>query len=244
MKRLLIVVALCASACGGSSSAPTNPAPPAPTPPAPTPTNTAPVISTLTVTPTFGIGGLTPFTISAQASDSDGDPVSYGWVVSDFRGPIASFSGSSVIRPDFTGPNYGVTAKLTVADGRGGVATRTSTTFVIGSMATDWVVLSPTFPNTTLFYLRLSQDRAGLVTGTILNALEAPLGRTEVGNPGRIDGLGNLSGLRLKFDNGADVTIAGQMQTDGEHVVGSFVAASALFRGVSLARQPMTLEVD
>ena len=55
------------------SSNPTSPSGPAATPqPKPTP-NRAPTIAGLNVSPTFGIAYLTPFTMTAQATDPDGD---------------------------------------------------------------------------------------------------------------------------------------------------------------------------
>src|ERR1043165_3985736 len=72
----LLLLVVCASACGSSS--PSNPPPTTPTPPAPA-ANRAPVITSVTVNPTFGVADLVTFNFTAIASDPDGDTLTYAW---------------------------------------------------------------------------------------------------------------------------------------------------------------------
>ena len=60
-----------ASACGGGSC-PTAPPVVVPGP------NRPPVISSVTVSPSFGVGDLEVFTYEVRATDSDGDALTYG----------------------------------------------------------------------------------------------------------------------------------------------------------------------
>lgn len=244
MKRTALFLVLMLAGCGGSPQ-PTTPTAPTTTLP-PAPANRNPAISRLNVSPTFGIAYLTPFTISALASDPDGDALTYSWAFIDsFRGQVLTATGPDV-RLVFSvpWPLGSVIARLTVTDGRGGSAIQDSVAFVVGSMSTDWEVKSPAFPGIIMFYLSLRQDSTGVVAGEITNAAGDILGRTDPAAPGRIDAQGQLTRLRLKFDNGADLTISGQMQPNGFEVLGNFTNTTATFRGIPLNGLPVILHID
>jgi hypothetical protein len=117
LKQIAILAVCLFAACGGGTT-PT-PTPSTPTTPSP-PANRSPVISALNIEPTFGIAYLTTFGISAQASDPDGDAVTYSWTIADtVRGQVQSFTGAEV-RSAFPMSLISAVARLTVTDGRGG----------------------------------------------------------------------------------------------------------------------------
>ena len=91
--RLIPALALLlAAACGKDSPAtPTTPTTPN-TPTTPTTTNRAPSIGSMSVSPAFGISGLTTFTFVAAATDPDNDVLTYGW---SFTGGSASGASTS-----------------------------------------------------------------------------------------------------------------------------------------------------
>ena len=205
--------------------------------------NRPPSITGLSGGPAFGIADLTTFAFSVFASDPDGDQLTYAWsVVDSGRGQVRNGSGPN-FQGTFSQGLLGSVVRFVVSDGRGGTASRDSQSFVVGSMSWDWMVTSPRFPDVAMFYLRLRQDAGGVVVGDILTITETVIGKTDPGAPGRIDAQGQVT-IRLKFNNGADVTIAGQMQTNGDQVIGRFVNARATFNGVPLDGLPATMEID
>ncbi|MDA0173823.1 ThuA domain-containing protein [Solirubrobacter taibaiensis] len=120
--------------------------------------NTAPVIGTATASKTFGVAPL-GVDFAGTATDVDGDPLTYLWDY-DNDGDV-----------DATGPNataaYGTssTAKLTVTDGKGGVATRT---IAIQVLAPD----DPAAKLRALVFSKTAAFRHGNITAGI-NALKA-----------------------------------------------------------------------
>jgi cytochrome c len=82
--------------------------------------NATPVIGSATASPSGGVAPL-PVTFTAAATDADGDQLSYAWDFDD-NGSIDA-SGTSVTHTYASAGNK--TAKLTVSDGKGGLATRT-----------------------------------------------------------------------------------------------------------------------
>jgi PKD repeat protein len=80
LTSLSIVVA--ASACSSSAGSSGSPAAPSVATPAPTP-NRAPVIDSVTASPSVGLQASTTVTFSANASDADGDPLQYQWTFGD-----------------------------------------------------------------------------------------------------------------------------------------------------------------
>lgn len=237
LPTVALVLALSGAACGGSDDSPSSP----------TASNRNPTLAGVTVTPTFGVAYLTTFTFTASASDPDGDALAYAWTFVDgFRGQISTGS-SATVQGTFqvAFPATGVKARLTVTDGKGGSATAESAGFVIGSMSAGWTVTSPRFPGVAMYYLQLTQDSTGRVTGEIRDGSAATrLGTTDPAAPGQMDAQGRLALLRLKFTSGVDVTINGQMQPDGIRVAGTFVNTHrAAYNGVPLEGLPVTLEI-
>jgi hypothetical protein len=120
------------------TTAPSNngntPTTPTPTPPA-APTNHAPVVSSVTVTPAFGVQDKTSFSFTANASDSDGDALTYSWNIGG-----ATFTGQTVAGQIFnTGGSK--TATVTVSDGKSfsqGLTGSGSQTFNVNTMTGSW----------------------------------------------------------------------------------------------------------
>jgi chitodextrinase len=108
--------------CGDKLATPTTTAPPASLPPATTPTaaNRAPSAKISDYQPrTTAVAGGTHVGFGATASDPDGDRLSFSW---DF-GDGTSDSGEALFHVFYGSGSFDV--KLTVTDGRGGVATDT-----------------------------------------------------------------------------------------------------------------------
>jgi hypothetical protein len=114
---LTIAVLLLSSGCTLSSP------PPPPTPP--TPTNQPPTINSLTAE--NEVDTLSESQIICEATDADGDILSYQWSAD---GGIIKSEGSSInwVAPDTAG-NY--TVKVTVTDGNGGKDTNSTTIVVV-----------------------------------------------------------------------------------------------------------------
>ena len=89
---LVLVAVVGITACGddngGSSGSPSSPSTPS------TPTNRAPVISSITISPSWGVSQLTTFNYSASASDADNDALTYQW---DLAGSSRTGSSGSII---------------------------------------------------------------------------------------------------------------------------------------------------
>lgn len=206
MKRQFLALAcsILAVSCGSSSSTPTSPTPQ----PAPTQQNRAPVISTMTLAPTFGIMGFTQFSFSATASDPDGDALTYAWDVAG--NPFSGTSGSIVFTSGGTG-----TARVTVSDSRGLSATDTRG-FTVGTMTGGWVVTTGQLVGSSF---NLTQTTSGIVTGTFsLPGIGS--GNTDPAQPGRIDGNGALQ-MRIKIGRFTDFNMVGTMDNTGRRVSGT-----------------------
>jgi len=239
---LLVSVSLVGSTC--TKDSPATPTPSAPS--TPTTSNHQPAISVLNISPLFGIGSLTPINLQGQASDDDGDALTFSWSVTDSgNAAIATFSGPAITAAiPTTAPSTRATAHLTVADGHGGTATRDSAPFVVGTMTNTWDVRSSAIPGTSLFRLRLVQDADGKITGTVLDSGGAEIGHTDPAGQARTDGSGNVTALRLKFNSGADVTLAGRLQPSAaatSEVDGTFTNTNAVFSGRAISGRPFTL---
>lgn len=229
---LVLLVALLTVACGGSSGKtitgpPTSPT--TPTPPPTTPTNRAPVITSMSASPAFGIAQLALFSMNASASDADGDTLTYTWDLGD--GTQAS--GSSVTKTYTT--QGSLVVRLTVNDGKGAsldvpTATASDTrTVVVGGMAGRWRLstnaCSP-WGNGT-FNLTLTQT-GGRVEGSFdmpdgfCAAARGATGRTPSDAPGSIDVNGAVQ-IRLKLPSAtfSDFIFRGTMTAPGDRVNGN-----------------------
>lgn len=223
--RALVVgaaLALSAAACsggngnGGGSSAGNTGTPLSPS------SNRNPAITNVSVTPTFGVSGLTNFSMSATASDPDGDSLSYQW----------TFAGSSASGPSANANLSGdgaVTVRLSVTDGRGGSATD-ARDVTIGNMSGRWSfiftgVCNPSVP-TVLPVLTLTQA-GSVVTGDLVspaawcNVPAGQSGRLDPAAPARISATGAFTGGRLKIGSYLDTFLDGQMDSSGRVITGT-----------------------
>lgn len=222
MRQLSIPTFVCliaVSACGGSKSTPTSPSTPgASTPP---PQNRAPSITSMNVSPAFGVAGLTQFSFNAAASDPDGDPIAYAW---DLAGnPFTGTNGTITFSNGGDG-----TARLTVTDSKGATSSDTRS-FVVGTMTGAWRVTTGPLVGATF---NLSQSATGLVTGTFsLPGIGS--GNTDPAQPGRIDGNAGVT-MRIKIGPFTDFNMIGSMAGTGRSVSGSL-------QGSGFSGQPFTL---
>ena len=204
----LIVVA---AACNKATTTPTTPTPPTP------PANSAPVITSMSVTPPFLIASLTTFQAAGSATEADNDTLTYTWTIGTQTVTGRNISGT------FTGEGTG-TFRLTVTDGRGGSATDTRT-LTVGTMAGNWIVTIPNPCGGGGFPLTLTQSTGGVVLGSGVAGAAycaAPAGstyRVDPAEPGSIDANGNVN-IRIKVGVFLDFYIRGAMQNTGRSVVG------------------------
>jgi hypothetical protein len=176
----------------------------------------------MTVTPTFGVSGLTSISMSATATDADNDTVTYQWSFSNTtaNGPTAAAT--------LTGDGA-VGIQLTVSDGKGGTASD-SRTVTIGTMTGRWTFIftsacSPTTP-TVLPILTLTQF-GSVVTGDLAspaawcNVPAGQTGKLDPASPAAIDAQGNFTGARLKIGSYQDTFLTGKMDGTGRTITGT-----------------------
>ncbi len=186
------------------------------------PSNQNPTISAMSVSPGFGVSGLTTFTFNATATDPDGDAVTFNWQV---PGAASSINESSSRTQTINGDGN-VTVRVTVSDGKGGSATDTRTT-TIGTMTGTWrLVLSPTacggFPGDNGMFLNLTQS-GGTVLGTISTpngmcaATPGTTGQIDPAEPGTIDANGHVR-IRIKVGDFTDFYAEGNMTSTGRTI--------------------------
>lgn len=205
-RRLLIGAAvLVLTGCGGSKGGGTS------TPTSPTPQqNRAPTISSVTVTPTFGIAEIHEFRFSALASDPDGDSLTYTW---DLAGnPMSGQNPSISFRAAGGGGNYRGT--VSVSDGKGGTATGNAD-FTLGSMSATWRMIMASVLDGSTYQLT---QTATIVTGT-LNIIGIGAGNLDPAQPGTIGADGRVT-LRCKVGRFGDYTLNGTMDTTGRRITG------------------------
>lgn len=196
------VVLLFAAACGGGSD---NRTPTTPTPPPPA-ANQSPVITSMSVSPSFGVSQLTTFTYAASGTDPEGDPLNFAW---DLAGTARSGSAGTIT---FSGSGLGQ-VRLTVTDGRGGSVTDTRT-FTVGSMTGSWRGAGV---NLGEFTMTLTQN-GPVITGTYFDNDYGP-GQIDPAQPGTINASGRIE-MRMKQAQFTDFTFRGDMDQSGRRVVG------------------------
>lgn len=188
MRRVLWCGVVCLSAvgCGGGGGSST------PTTPTPQPqANRAPTINSMTVSPTFGIAGITQFNFASSATDPDGDSLTYSWEFADGN----TKTGASTIH------NYGNVAgsgsvRLTVSDGKGGTISDIRPV-TVGNMSGEW---SGTVKNIAI-QCSFQQGSNGNVTGTWSLPGTPLTGTLDPAAINRIDGNANFV-LRFKVTGG------------------------------------------
>jgi PKD repeat protein len=210
-----LALALGLVACGGDSSpSPTSPTPnPAPPPatPAPAPqANRAPTISSLTANPTFGVATLTAFSMTAAATDPDGDALTFDWDLGD--GTRAT--GATISKTYLTAGAATIT--LTVSDGRGGSVTDRRT-ITVGSLNGSWAGTVNFGGNDNQRATMALTQVGGVVSGRL--TMVGFDGRTDPAQLGRIDSNGAFE-IRWKIDPFLDFTMRGQMDPTGTRISG------------------------
>lgn len=226
MRRMCIVLSLgCLIGCGGGGggSSTTTPNTPTPTPQA----NRSPVITSVTVTPSFGVADLGAFNFAAIASDPDGDPLTYAW---NLAGNTRSGTNVSIT---FASPGGNGQATVTVTDGRGGTA-NSSVTFVVGSMSGRWVMTTAPAPLPGSSY-QLSQSASGLVTGSF-SLPGIGNGNTDPAQPGQIRADGTMT-MRVKIGAFTDFTLNGTMDSSGTRISGSVTGSGFSGQPIVLTKQ-------
>jgi hypothetical protein len=190
--------------------------------------NRAPVINSVTITPTFGISELTAFSYIASSTDPDGDALTYTW---DLVGTARTGASGQIT---FVGNGIGE-MRVTVTDGKTGTATDVRTV-TVGSMAGNWAF---TVPGQGTLNLSLSQS-TNFVSGTFVvaaggfgNVAPGVAGRTDPAQPGRIGGDAAVE-IRLKVGPFTDFTMRGTMDSTGRRITGG------LF-GSGFSGQPFTM---
>jgi hypothetical protein len=221
-RRVLLCLPLVLMTIGcNSSNNTTTPTTPT-TPTAPTPTNHAPVLGAISVSPTFGVSGLTLITMIAAASDADGDPLTYTW---SFGGATATGASASA---KLTGDGP-VAVQVTVSDGKGETATD-SRTVTIGTMTGNWSFVIPgdcgTDPREAPAVFTLTQT-GGTVTGSLAfpghfcNVNPGTHSEIPASTPGSIDDQGNFNLPRVAAGSFVDVRLAnGKMDSTGRKIIG------------------------
>jgi hypothetical protein len=219
--RRTLALLLVAMAIGCKKN-PVTPTPTTTTTSTPATTNHAPVIGAVTVSPTFGVSGLTLITMNATASDADGDALTYGW---SFGGASATGSSTSA---KLTGDGP-VAVQLTVSDGHGGTATD-SRTVTVGTMTGSWDFVAGicgTDPREQPGVFTLTQT-GGTVTGSLAfpgnwcNVNPGTHAEIPTSSPGTIDDQGHFELPRIAVGAFLDVRLAnGEMDTTGRKVTGS-----------------------
>lgn len=205
MRRTVVLFVCLTAACG-------SPTTPTPTPVPPTPSNHNPAIYQASITPDVGMKHLTVFHFDSQATDQDGDPLTFRWTLGnnppqDTQTFATPFNAAGTAQ-----------ALLTVSDGKGGTSTATTNTVTIRSLDGIWRSSQTPIPNWA-FVLSLVQN-GGVVTGGYNdNAVGA--GVTDPGEPGTVDANGSFN-IRIKVTGQAlgDFYLRGTLDASGLHASG------------------------
>jgi hypothetical protein len=178
----------------------------------PTPTNRSPSITSISVSPTFGVVGLSQLTLAATATDPDNDVLTAQWTIGS-----QTLTGSHHTIPiPGDGPQ---TARLTVTDGRGGSVTD-SRDFAAGLMTGTWRYSQTSCGNDFIVFSitqtggTWSATATQVVSGTVCQAPPGATARTDPSEPATINAAGAVT-ARIKPPNASDVRMTGQMDTTG-----------------------------
>jgi hypothetical protein len=189
----------------------------------------------MSVTPSFGVAGITQFNVSSSATDADGDALTHSW---DF-GDGATRTGATLAYT-FGATSGAKQVRLSVSDGKGGTVTEMRPV-TVGNLTGDW---SGTIRNAIQIRASFKQASNGNVTGTWSGSGGGVLSVTGMLDPAasnRIDGSGNIK-LRFKITRSGnpggfdDFTFEGRMETTtGDTVTGGV-------RGSGFRGDPMRLD--
>lgn len=210
VNRLAVAVAA-VSLCSGCSRLVS------PTAPSGSGSNVSPVLTSVSVTPSFGVSGLSTFTANAYATDANNDPLTYTWTFGSSSLAGASVSGT------ITGDGS-VPVKVTVTDGKGGSATDTRSV-TIGSLSGIWDVVVPSTCGADGYSATLTQSTAGRVSGSFFftrqwcNVPAGTTGFTDPAEPGTISATGAVT-IRMKIGYFTDSLMRGTMGTSGRVITG------------------------
>jgi len=200
---------LVAAGCGGSASSPSSPS-------STSSSNTSPVIAAMSVSPSFGVSGLSTFAMAASATDANGDSLTYTWTLGTATLTGASVSGTIA-------GDGAVTVRLTVVDGKGGSATDTRTV-TIGTLSGTWDVVVPNSCGSDGYSSTLTQSGA-IATGSFLfsrvwcNVPAGSTALTDPAEPGTITAAGAVN-IRVKVGFFTDFYMRGTMGTTGRVITG------------------------
>ncbi len=204
---LLCAALTLAVACGGSS--PTSP-------------NRNPTITNISISPSFGVSGLTTINMSATASDPDGGAVTYQWT---FNGTTVSGASTSV---RLTGDGA-VPVQLRVTSSKGGTSTETRNV-TIGTMTGRWAWTTSSCGQSSRGEVpgvyTLNQS-GGTFTGTVdfpgpfCNIRGTNTGWLVQSAPGTIDEQGNVTFPRVYVKSYQEFNLKGRMDATGRTIVGA-----------------------
>jgi len=200
-------------ACGGSPGSPTAPLNPGTVI---LPGNRPPVIAGATASPTFGIADIQSFRFEVNATDPDGDRLSYHW---DLGLGVMVDAGQFANATYEGGQSTEWTVTVRVSDPSGLSAT-TSIKAMVGSVNGLWQITSGEF---TGGQFALLQDSAGKVTG---NYVLPGAGSQETITNGQITPAAQVT-LPLRLGS-RTMTFTGTMDTTGRRINGTIDGAGCV----------------
>lgn len=233
MRKAVVALGLAGTlaSCGGGNGSPT----PSPSP-TPTPANHAPTISSIAVAPASGIAQLSQFTMSATATDADGDALTYSWDLGDGR--TASGTSTQAVYQ----ANGQMTVRLTVQDSKAATVSDTRT-LSVGGMTGEWVgTVDVTVCANVIKPMTASLQQNGtIVTGTIslpngLCRFDGGTAVTDPAEPGKINAAGAVE-IRVKVPPFTDVYLRGNLDGSGGRLTGGLFGSGHNGTPVVLTRQ-------
>jgi hypothetical protein len=180
-----------------------------------------PTINSFSVSPGFGVSGLTVINMAASASEPDGSPLTYTW---SYGGSTATGATNSAT---LTGDSF-VPVLLTVSNAKGGSATQAQNV-TIGTMTGTWNLNVPACGGSANPGTVTLTQNGTTVTGSLFwqNQWCGNTPRTggTLKQPGTIDAQGNFAMLRISVVSGIvgafqEFQVKGQMDSTGRRIVG------------------------